>query len=120
VIYYLNLIVAASAILAAGYVLARIQMRMRMLTSGALLAFGLLHLHNHSTATEVIYLVTHLAIVISIVHFATVANNLVVLTKKVTDHSSDRYKRREKEPDVKTDFPPHDYTKRDTENVTPK
>lgn len=121
VIYYLNFIVAISAILASGYILARIQMRMRILASGSLLAFGILHLHNTGDAAQVINLLTHLAIVVCIVYFATVANAFVNMSAQIRKVQSDRVVAKQKEIEPKTDFPLHDIaTNKDTQNVARK
>lgn len=118
---YLNLIAAIVSILAAGYVFAKIHMHMRMLASGSLLAFGILHIHSGPTV-EVIKLMTDMGVVASIVYFATIANNFVSLQSKVSDATTDTcYKKncdaRKTEVEVKTDFPPHDYNPKDTANV---
>lgn len=87
IIQYLGLVTAALSMAAAGYIYARIKLRMRVLPSGALLAFGILHIHNIGDSIPIISLATHIAIVVSILYFAVVANKFVELaaaTSKVT------------------------------------
>jgi len=103
---YLNLITAVVAILAAGYILAKINLQMRILSSGALLAFGMLHLDGIGKDMQILTSVIDIAIVVSLVYFATIANTLVN-----TDHPTsttikptDRIPRKDKEYEPKTDL----------------
>lgn len=108
-IEYLNMLTAAIALLAAGFMYARIQIRMRALSSGALLAFGILKLHATAPGIEVVHIIVDLAIICCLVYFAVVANNFVELSAKVAKVKSLRSTK--DGPDPITDFPPHDYNK---------
>lgn len=111
IIEYLNMLTAIISILAAGYILARIHLRMRVLTAGTLLAFGILQLRGAGEATQIIHLVTHMSVVGCLVYFATVANSFVTTSTKIAI-STDRHKRcKDEESNRKplkeiTDFPP--------------
>jgi len=108
IIYYLNMLAAVIAILSAGYIFARIHIRMRALAAGSLLAYGMLKLHTSTDGLEAIHLITSICIICCMVYFAIVANNFVELAATVTKVKTDR-RVVTKEPQPITDVPPHDY-----------
>lgn len=106
ILYYLNMLACVLAICAAGYIFARVHIRMRALASGSLLAYGILRLHESVAGMEVIHVLVNISIIFCLVYFAIVANNFVELAANVVRVKSDRHT---KEPQAITDFPPHDY-----------
>lgn len=115
ILEYLNMLTAVVAILSAGYMLARIQLRMRVLAAGSLLAFGILKLHTVGDGLQAIHLLTSISIICCLVYFANVANNFVELAANVTKVRTDRKVR---EPQPITDFPPHNYNTPEGPNVS--
>lgn len=110
----INTATACISILAAGYIHAKLHMRMRVFTSGALLASGILLLHAPSDAVHFITPLVHLAIVGSTVYFATIANDFICMSRRVTKSVTARH-------EDKNDFPPHDCPYREvTTNVIRK
>lgn len=106
IIYYLNMLAAVVAILSAGFIFARIHLRMRALAAGSLLAYGMLKLHTSTDGLEIIHLITSISIICCMVYFAIIANNFVELAATV---AKVRTEKKQKEPQPITDFPPHDY-----------
>lgn len=108
ILEHLNTLTTIIALISAGYIFARIQLRMRALAAGSLLAFGILQMHAGNDGLKAIHLVTNISIICCLVYFANVANNFVALATNVTKIKTDRTDKK-KEPQPITDFPPHDY-----------
>jgi hypothetical protein len=113
----LNMLAAVMAICAAGYIFARIHIRMRALAAGSLFAYGILRLHAPLAGLELIHVLTNISIIGCLVYFAIVANNFVELAANVVKVKSDRHV---KDPQPITDFPPHNFVRKDEESNVSK